>query len=78
MSKSKEPIELYSTVETAKALGKTKQWVHWAMKNITDFPKPFATINKYTGWKKEEIHAFREKMQNGSGETKQAEKVENK
>lgn len=78
MSKTKTPMQLLSTVQVAEEVGKTKQWVHWAVKNIKEFPEPHAYTNKYPGWDPEAIQKFKDKMQDGSGETKQAEKVENK
>jgi len=54
--------DLLSTADIGKELESSKQWVHWAIENRDDFPKPFARISKYIGWKKEDIDAFKEKL----------------
>ncbi|MET3689825.1 putative DNA-binding transcriptional regulator AlpA [Priestia megaterium] len=61
--KKKEPIQLLSTIQVAEKLGKTKQWVHWAMENIESFPAPHAVINRYAGWKREEVLSFKETLE---------------
>lgn len=72
--------ELLSTVDLAEALDTNKQWVHWAIENRDDFPKPFARISKYIGWKQEDIEKFKKTIKE-EREAKQkaaAEKSEKK
>lgn len=54
--------DLLSTADVGRELESNKQWVHWALENRDDFPKPYARISKYIGWKQEDIEQFKEKL----------------
>lgn len=51
-------VKLKSSLQVAEELGKSRQWIDWAIKNYALFPKPFATIDRYKGWTDEQIKNF--------------------
>lgn len=56
----KGALVLMSSINVADYLGKTRQWVDWAILNLKDFPKPIVEVNRYKGWLRNEILDFEE------------------
>lgn len=56
----KGALVLMSSINVADYLGKTRQWVDWAIVNLKGFPKPIVEVNRYKGWLRNEILDFKE------------------
>lgn len=61
--KKHAPIKLMSSIKVAETMGRTRQWVDWAIKKYPDqFPKPVLEVNRFKGWLATDIIDFRDNI----------------
>ena len=70
------PIKLMSSIDVAKRLERTRQWVDWAILNHQDFPKQIVIVNRYKGWLESDIDTFKIQLDKETAE-RQAKKKSN-
>jgi len=74
VDEKQETIQLKSSCQVTKALGMSRQWIEWALKNDKRFPEPFASVNRYKGWTDEQIEQY--KKDSGWYEKQEKKKID--